>query len=306
MNTDNIQARFSSKFSRTLRLGVPLAACLLGACATFNGPQQHADQSRDGLMEFADAAAQSGNPTLAVYGYNKILEHNGDDVEALTALGAVLIDSHELPEAITVLERAVTLQAEAAQEHHHHHKLVHGKRDPEQLLGRAYLKAHRPQMAEQYFLQCLEHAPGDFDASMGLAISQDFQGRHQEAQRIYDELLAQHGDHVKLRVNYGASLVFTGNAERAIEVLAPVARRPDAPLQARTNLALAYAVLGDMESADRAGFDRLSPTERRESLAFLEWAKAKEVSRCHHALSAQGDAQLHHFDCRKHIFGNVK
>ena len=312
---------FDSRFARKCRLaaapGLVLAASLLTACGTVNGPGQHWGQSRQGLMAFSDAAAQSGNPALAVHGYRKILQRDGEDVQVLAALGAVLIDNHEVAEAISVLERAVALRDAAEQSRRHraqhfrhastHRRSDHRARDPERLLGRAYLKAHQPRKAEPLFVRVLERDPDSFEASMDLAVALDFQGRHDEAQARYEELLRKRGDDVALRVNYGASLVFSGLPEEAVQVLSPVALMPGAPQQARTNLALAYAVLGDEDMADKAGFNTLTPEERRESLAFLKWAKAEQDHRCHHVLAprAKGTA-VKDSQCRKVIVGDIR
>ena len=52
-----------------------------------------------------------------------------------------------------------------------------------------------------------------------------------------------------LRSNYGLSLAITGPPQEAIAQLAPIAGLPQADSRTRQNLALAYAMAGDLENA---------------------------------------------------------
>ena len=142
---------------------------------------------------------------------------------------------------------------------------------------------------------------------MGLAVALDLQGRHQEAQELYETLLQSRNGDLTLQVNYGASLIFSGEAEKAISVLSSAVRYPGAPPQARMNLALALAFMGENDKADKAGFGSLPPAERRESLAFLRWARGKWDSLCRSILSPRAkDSKVKDFECPKTLFGNAR
>jgi Flp pilus assembly protein TadD len=52
-----------------------------------------------------------------------------------------------------------------------------------------------------------------------------------------------------LSINLGLSLVLGGNAREGANVLLDVTRYPDAPPQARQDLALAYGMLGNVDAA---------------------------------------------------------
>ena len=52
-----------------------------------------------------------------------------------------------------------------------------------------------------------------------------------------------------LRSNYGLSLAITGPPQGATAQLAPIAGLPQADSRTRQNLALAYAMAGDLENA---------------------------------------------------------
>jgi Flp pilus assembly protein TadD len=69
------------------------------------------------------------------------------------------------------------------------------------------------------------------------------------------------------RVNLGLSLVLSGDAAKAAEVLQPLATRPGAPAKVRHDYASALAMAGDRAEAERMLSPELKPDQVRVALA---------------------------------------
>ncbi|HLN23221.1 MAG TPA: tetratricopeptide repeat protein, partial [Patescibacteria group bacterium] len=117
-------------------------------------------------------------------------------------------------------------------------------------LGRVALRQHRPQEAEPQFQAALALSPANIAARNGIAVAYDFEGRHAEAEALYRDMLREHPDNNTARINLGLSLAFQDRYSESVDTLLDASSAPNAPVEARHNLALAYGMGGNIGAAE--------------------------------------------------------
>jgi Flp pilus assembly protein TadD len=124
------------------------------------------------------------------------------------------------------------------------------------LLGDLYLKNGRFASAETTFSDVLTLDPDSMRASLSLALALTAQGKTMlaaaELDRVADR--AAPGD-------VGLAFALAGRPARAIQLLEPAARAPEADARVRQNLALAYAIAGDWGKARVVAAQDVNPAE---------------------------------------------
>ena len=133
------------------------------------------------------------------------------------------------------------------------------------LLADLYLRNGRFVSAETSFKDVLALNPGNVRASLNLVLTEIALGRTYAATARLDALAetAAPGD-------VGLAFALAGQPQRAIDLLEPAARAPDADGRVRQNLALAYALAGDWLKARTTAAQDVSPaliSERMEQWA---------------------------------------
>lgn len=220
-----------------LMLSLALAGCEL---METNGPIKPVDaatlaplSSREQALIFgADGAFQQGNYVAAERDYLSAVAASTGHIDAHLAL-ARLYDKQHFPEKQgAILAQALQLQP--------NHPLAN------YMIGKLHLEANQYARALEAFQRGRTTHPGDVDLAIGEAVTQDMMGRHAEAQRIYQRVMADNPN-AKLgnvRTNLGMSYLLSGDAKKAVETLKIEAKKPDSSQVARHNLALAYGLLG--------------------------------------------------------------
>ena len=124
------------------------------------------------------------------------------------------------------------------------------------LLADLYLKNGRFVSAEAAFSDVLVLDPVNSRAGLTRALTMIGQGKNGQAMIELDRLSA-----TASPADVGLAFALAGQPQRAIEMLEPAARAPDANGRIRQNLALAYALSGDWQKARIVAAQDLSPTE---------------------------------------------
>ena len=124
------------------------------------------------------------------------------------------------------------------------------------LLAEIYMKSGRFQAARATFADVVELNPSNTRAALSLALMEIATGSPQAAVGQLDELTgrAAPGD-------IGLAYALAGMPERAIEILEPIARSPEATPRLRQNLALSYALAGDWRRARIVASQDVSPAD---------------------------------------------
>ncbi|MGG1944797.1 tetratricopeptide repeat protein [Trinickia sp. NRRL B-1857] len=224
---------------RTLTLAA-LFACALVGCASSPRIETRplvatrgVDQSTD--LKIAESALESGDTQLAISLFEKALKADPASLQAQLGLADAIYQIGELA-------RAGMLYA---------HVAASAPDDPRAQLGlaRVALRERRLDDALVRYRRLAASHPDSAAAAEGLGAVLDLQGEHGEAQAVYRAALARHPEAQGLKTNLGLSLILDHRAREGANVLLDVAGLPDAPVQARENLALAYGVLGNAQAA---------------------------------------------------------
>lgn len=136
-------------------------------------------------------------------------------------------------------------------------------------LGLAQIAAGRPQEALQPLALVAQADAQDWKARSALGVALDQVGRFVEARRAYQEALALQPDDPGILTNLGMSHLLAGEAEEAEAILRQAANAPNAPAQARQNLAVAVALQGRFDEAERLERVDLPPAAVAENMQYL-------------------------------------
>lgn len=160
----------------------------------------------------------------------------------LHAEAQALVQQNRLGEALAAVERAVELAPRDT-----------GYR---MMLADLYLKNGRFTSAETAYSDVLTLDPASSRAGLTRALAMIGQGKSGEALMELDRLAA-----TTSPSDVGLAFALAGQPRRAIEMLEPAARGPEANGRVRQNLALAYAMAGDWQKARTVASQDLSPSE---------------------------------------------
>jgi Flp pilus assembly protein TadD len=185
----------------------------------------------------AESALEGGDAQLAVSLFDKMLKADPHSLTAQLGLGDAMYQIGDLARA-GVLYAGVLSAAPG---------------DPRAHLGlaRVALRERRLDEAVSRYRELAAANPDNPVVAEGLGAALDLLGKHAEAQEVYRTTLLRHPEIQGLKADLGLSLVLSGNARAGANVLLDIASLPDAPPQARENLALAYGLLGNSGAAKR-------------------------------------------------------
>jgi Flp pilus assembly protein TadD len=230
-------------WSIVLALSVPVvAASLITGCAGSRPvpPQPAAsvhvpDTAAD--LRIAESALEAGDTQLAVSLFEKLMKTDPRSDTAQLGLGDAMYQTGDLARAGILYARVAAAVPD----------------DPRAQLGlaRVALRERRLDEAVSRYRKLVATHPDNPLVAEGLGTALDLQGKHTEAQAVYRAALQPHPEAEGLKADLGLSLILSGDARAGANVLLDIAILPDAPLQARGNLALAYGLLGNSEAARR-------------------------------------------------------
>jgi Flp pilus assembly protein TadD len=236
---------------------VLIAACLLGGCAMSVGDQAPG-------LNVGRAALDSGSPDVALHVSQDALRRAPNDIPALILQGDALTAQGQTASAEASYRRVLALDA--------------GNSAARLGLGRLALDSNPP-AAELMFLEVLAREPRNAIALNDLGIARDLQDHHEQAQAAYRQALGVAPDMQAAVVNLALSLALSGQADRARDLLRPLAAAPDVSPRVRHDYALVSEIAGDHAAAETTLKNDLSADDLRTALksfdALSEDAKAK-------------------------------
>ncbi|MFM0758159.1 tetratricopeptide repeat protein [Paraburkholderia strydomiana] len=238
-----------------------LAGC--GSAGTINSwpvsVQQKLGPASD--LHIADSALSSGNTELALTLYDKALQARPDSIEAQLGLADTVYEAGDL-------ERARVLYARTAEPAPSNLRSKLG-------LARVALRQRRLDDASALYRSLAAQLPDNPVTAEGLGTVLDLQGRHDEAQAVYRAALRAHPEVQGLTTDLGLSLILANKPREAANVLLEIAGLANAPPQARQNLALAYALLGNRNAAKQILQADLPPGSVEDNLRFYETLRSR-------------------------------
>lgn len=198
---------------------------LLFGCA---GPEQNDESSR--LIRIAQKARNSSNPEAALSFYKKAKELNPENSLVYLGIGEVYIDMKLLDAATEYLKLAENHGASPSRVSY--------------LRGKVYLLSGRIDLAEKEFLK-FENA----DSLNALGAIYDNKGQHEKAQSLYKRVIVKDPNYIDAYNNLGLSLLLERKYKDSIFYLESACSFPNANVNYRSNLALAYGMSGNIKKA---------------------------------------------------------
>jgi Flp pilus assembly protein TadD len=197
-------------------------------------------------LDVADAALRGGSPEIALQISGGILATDPNNEAALLTQGEALTALQRLDQAEVSFSKALAANPTSVGAHIG--------------LGRIRLGSD-PAAAEALFLEAIKREPRNGVALNDLGIARDLQGRHTDAQEAYRQALGVNPDMTAAQVNLALSLAMTGKSQDAVQLLRPLATRPEASPQLRHDFAAVLAMGGDRVEAERILSKDLPPNE---------------------------------------------
>lgn len=222
-----------------------LFTALLSGCAGKDETTSSEDSSKasegktvaGAMLRAGEASRRRGDIPAAVAFFRRAHQADPKKIEPLVGLGEAFIVSGLMKEAANSFRKALVIDGKNT-------RALRG-------LGNALIGQEQLDLAVTQFQKALAVDVKDYRAYSGLGVAHDSMADHAKAQEFYYAGLEIAPDDVNLRNNLGLSLAFAGHYKGAVEILRPLALRPDANPRDRQNLALAYGLSGDTQQAEK-------------------------------------------------------
>jgi Flp pilus assembly protein TadD len=159
-------------------------------------------------------------------------------------------------------DRAVTVAQEALQRFPNDKPLM-------LTLGLAQIANRDPQDAVQPLTTIAAGDPQDWRVRSALGAALDQVGRYNDARASYQQALAIRPNDPGVLTNLGVSHLMEGDPAAAEPFLRQAAAQPNAPAEARQNLAIAVALQGHFDEAQRLEQADLPPAQAAANLEYL-------------------------------------
>ena len=213
---------------------------LLTACATepTTPPKTEVSRLDRSLYQAAESFEQRRDYATAVSYYRNLYRRNAADVEAVIGLSRGLRQLRQAREAQAIVLRAL-------------------KGAPKDLqlraeLGKVQLALGEPLKAVDSLSRVdAEATTKRWDIKVALAIAYDSVGMYEQAERRYRQALDISPENAVIMNNFALSLAQSGKLPEALEIMERAASLPEATPRMRQNLAMLYAMKGDLASAEQ-------------------------------------------------------
>ncbi len=248
---------------RTTFRATLLAACALGlaACAGASPPQASGDAASDALSmhralwEMADKAQGSNDYESAARHYATVLEVEPTSEAAILGHARNLRYSAKAYDAVLFLNEKIAAVG------------------PSPALNLELAKAHladdAPAKALPLLIELERTQPDNWEVHSALGVLHDREGRMAEGMTAHQRAYELAPLEPQTANNLALALAMDGRVDHAIETLTRVTKRSEAPVNALQNLALFYALRGDMERAEPLVRRALPPEMAEQSIRSL-------------------------------------
>ncbi|MDR0555617.1 MAG: tetratricopeptide repeat protein [Holosporaceae bacterium] len=211
------------------------------------------------MLRIAKKARDSGNQEAAISFYNKALERDQDNAEALLGLAVTYIDMNLIDAAKEYVKKA--------------EKKGCNPKKAAYLRGKICLLSGNISGAEKEFRK-----DDSADSLNALGAVHDSRGEHHRAQELYKQVIAKSPNYVDAYNNMGLSLMLCNKYQEAIFYMESACALPGSTAANRSNLALVYGLSGNIDKAKAVYAQDLEGEELAEKISYLEdIIAAKEI-----------------------------
>ncbi|KZX68263.1 hypothetical protein A3712_13810 [Vibrio sp. HI00D65] len=218
-----------------------LLAILTGCQSTNKTQNEHVED-----MKVAEVALLNGKPESAMDLYRKMLVAKPKDPQLLLLMGSAANQSSRYDEALHYLKRAIELNQSSA---------IYRE------IGRSWLALGELEQATSALEESVRLEASDDVAQNSLGVSYSLNKQYSKARECYSNALSLMPSSNEYRNNLAMAWILDGKPEQGIRILHPIFVRGEASVKLQLNLALAYALSGDSESAKAIAREHLSQPE---------------------------------------------
>ncbi len=240
-------------------------AILVAGCAGMDKPDSKLDLSASLLAAAATARSQNDWLSAANY-YRTALAEKPDNMQAALGLMQCLRLIGGLDEASAVADKAVAARPADA--------------DVLAEAGKVKLASGQPDAAVDLLQRAIAADAKDWRTRSALGLAYDRLGDYDSADESYKTALAISPDNASILNNYGMSRAMANDLDSARTLLLHAAMMPNADVRVRQNLALVYALSGDIAKAEELTRRDLPPALANATLDYYrQLAAAAPASR---------------------------
>ncbi len=247
------------------RLAALCSACifLLVGCAAEPVVQQTDRSNRldRSLYQAAESFEKRRDYTTAVSYYRNLYRRDQKDIDAVVGLSRGLRHLQQAREAQSIVLRAI--------------KEAPKDRDLRAELGKIQLALGEPLKAIDSLSRVDAEIEGKrWDIKVAMAIAYDRLGMYEQAERRYHQALELSPENAIVMNNFALSLAQAGRLTEAVGVLERAAAMPEATPRMRQNLALLYAMQGDLTLAEQYVRRDMPPNIADQNMAYYRQLRA--------------------------------
>ncbi|MFM2587863.1 tetratricopeptide repeat protein [Vibrio sp. TBV020] len=217
------------------------------------GCQSAPEQQDQDDLKLANTALLNGHADNALLIYKQQLVSTPEDVELLFLAGSACNQSGRYDEALHYLNKGNSISPS--------HQF-------EREIGRAQLALGNFIQAKAALTKAVESDDQDEVALNSLGVTQSLQNDYVSARDSFNQALKLKPDSVEFRNNLALAWMLDGQPNQAIRILYPIYQRGEASRKLRLNLALSYAMNGDVEAAKQVAKQDLSQAELENNSQF--------------------------------------
>ena len=264
-----IRPDFQPTFSRGARLAARIVSLgfagglFLAGCVA-EPPQQRAKKLGDldrSLFQAAESFEKRRDYATAASYYRNLYNRDASDIEAVVGLSRGLRHLQQAREAQAIILRALK---EAPKDY-----------DLRAELGKVQLSLGEPLKAIDQLSRVDAEVEGKrWDIKVALAIGHDRLGMYEQAERRYRQALQLSPENAAVMNNFALSLAQAGRLGEALEILERAAALPEATPRMRQNLALLYAMKGDLASAEQYVRRDMPPEVADQNMTYYRQLRA--------------------------------
>jgi len=247
-----------------------LLTCGAVAVAGCSSHQANVAEEMKNDRGLAQLALESGRPESAIGIYRKQLKLQPNDISLLLALGSAYNQVSEFDLALHHLNKAQSLLVtdagksdDMSESSEIRGQILREKGNAQQGLGQV-----KPALAD--LKQAVELLPDDAKALNSLGINYALFKDYHHARTAFIGALANEPENLEYRNNLALAWILDGQPQQGIDVLYSHYLRGSSTSKSRQNLALAFAMKGDVEAAKTIAKQDLTKAELENNIAYYQ------------------------------------
>ena len=220
--------------------------------------------------KIAQVALDSGRPDTAIAIYRQQLQENPQELTLLLALSSAYNQAKEFDLALHYLQQALPLAQSLPSK-------SNAKAVDSQLLGSLYRERGNAQQglgqferAAEDFQSAVALLPNDAKTQNSLGLNYALLQDYAPARSAFIAALASQPESLEYRNNLGLAWILDNAPQQGIDVLHRHYLRGRSTVKSRQNLALAFAMKGDLESAKVIASQDLNKAELENNLMYYK------------------------------------